>query len=338
MLAVILGVVVSDIVVAHAQIADNNKKAALKKLHRAEAAYAVQVDGISKKLYFTIQPVQDALDKADASNTLILEAVRNTVVNARISPQVTKLSAQVQALTPPKTMVEDQKALVVAVKNMAKYLANLEKAKKSKDASDFLATPYSGHILSLGDALDSWYSSISKIDAVTHRPIAPTPGAAGSPRSKLKIPASKASWIFGADKACGVASHAMYLVKDPGQNASPAAYAKFLDRLVAIDRKTAFDLRKLPLPTADRARLQRGVYKALKASDQLQNSYKSLATALRHLDYNAYQRGLAQEHVAIKGMTTLSAQFNGYGAEFCGWFFDPKPDTKKKSGGGTVSA
>jgi hypothetical protein len=338
-LAVIFGVVAGDIAVAQARIAENHRKSALLKLQRAETAFAVKVDGISKSLYFTVQPVQDALDKADASDPLLVEAARNTVVNAKISGSVSKLAGQVKALTPPKTMVESHKALTSASRGMATHLANLEKAKKSKEATDLLDTPYSGYAYSLAEALDNWHAALSKVDTAAHRAIAPAPGAAGSPRSKLKMPASKASWIFAADRVCGVASHALYNLKEPGRNASPSAYAKFFERHVVISKKLVSDLKKLPLPAADKSRLTRGVYKALSADVQLQSAYSNLASALRHLDYSKFQRAEAQQHVALKGMRTLSSQFKTYGAEFCGWFYDPKADAKSDKGkGGSVSA
>src|SRR3954468_3007802 len=96
--AVLLGIVGADIAVAQSQIADNHHKAALRKLHRAEIAYAKQVDAISLSLYFTVQPVQNALDNADSSKPTYIDGARDAVVNSRISPTVTKVSTKVAAL------------------------------------------------------------------------------------------------------------------------------------------------------------------------------------------------------------------------------------------------
>jgi hypothetical protein len=338
-LAVILGIVVCDIAVAQARIADNNRKAALKALHRAEAAYAVKVDAISKNFYFAVQPVQDALDRLDVSKPADLQGARDAVVNSRTSATVSKFVPQLAALTPPRTMVTRHKTLQTSVKNVVKYLVALEKAKKAKEASDFLDTPYSSDAYSLSVALDGWHDSVTAIDAATARPAAPTPRPVGEERSKVKLPASKAGWIFAADHVCSNASHAMYALKDPGSNASLATYAKYEDRYGTILANVSTGLKKLPLPAADKRVLQRGVYKALHANDQLVTATRTLAAALRARSLTKLTDADNRYKLAIKGMGTLSHTFNAYGAEHCGWFFDPKPTkTTKGGGGGTVSA
>jgi hypothetical protein len=338
-LAVIIGVVIGDIVVAQAQIADNHRRAALKALHRAEAAYATKIDTISKSFYFVVQPVQDALDKLDVSQPSYLMGARDAVVNSGTSVAVSKLVTQVSAMKPPKTMVVHHQTLTSALKNTAKYLAALEKAKKAKDPADMLGTPYSTHAYSLSSALDSWYDTLVKVDSATGRATAPAPRPVGETRSKVKLPASKASWIFAADHVCSTAAHSMYLIKDPGTNASLATYAKVEDRYAAILAKAGTDLHKLAVPAADKRRLERGVYKALHANDQLVAAARLTASSIRAKNLAGLQDATHRFDLALKAIGTLSTQFRSYGAEHCGAFYDPhaKPTTKN-GGGGTVSA
>lgn len=193
----------------------------------------------------------------------------------------------------------------------------------------------------LSMAEDDWQKAVLAVDTMTHRAQAPSPGAIGSRRPRAALPASKASWIFSADAACSTASHALYALKDPGDSASLSALAKYEDRYATIVGKVTSDLRRIALPAADRAFLQRTVYRALKANDTLVTSSRNVSRALRTRNLSLLGQAQAEDHVATKGLSTLSHDMKAYGAELCGWYFDPhgtKSSSSKSSAGGTVSA
>src|SRR5947207_15696075 len=87
-LGIIVGVIAGDITIAQARVATNHKRAALRKLHRAEVAYVAQVDAISRQLFTAVQPVQNALDKLDASRPQYVQAARDAVVNTKTTTAV----------------------------------------------------------------------------------------------------------------------------------------------------------------------------------------------------------------------------------------------------------
>jgi hypothetical protein len=341
-LAVIVGIIAGDISVASARVAANHKRAELRKLHRAEAAYVAQVDAISHDLFADVQPVQNALDQLDASRPQYVDGARDAVVNSHTSAAITKLGTRLAQLRPTKTLISQHTAMRTALSDITKNLATLEKGKKAKDASDMLDEPYAGAAVNLSIAEDDWQKTLLAMDTLTHRVQAPSPGATGSARPKSALPASKASWIFSADAACVSASRAMFALKDPGDSASLPALAKFEDRYAAIVGKVNTDLRKIPMPTADRAYLQRTVFKSLKANDGLAEAAREAARGFRTRDINLLMQSDSQNHLALKAMAPLSKNMNTYGAEFCGWFFNPnnKNDTRNTggTGGGSVSA
>src|SRR4051794_382916 len=204
-LAVIVGIMAADISVASARVAANHKRAELRKLHRAEAAYVAQVDALSRELFVTVQPVQNALDQLDANRPQLISAARDSVVNTRTSAAVTKLDARFMKLRPTATLTAQHNVLHKALQDMAKHLATLEKGKKAKESSDMLDEPYAGAALNLSIAEDDWRRALVAVDTKTHRVEAPSPGATGSPRPRVALPATKASWIFGAGQACSTA-------------------------------------------------------------------------------------------------------------------------------------
>ena len=339
-LAVIIGVLVGDITVASARVAADHKRAALRKLHHAEAAYTGQVEAISRELFTSVQPVQDALDHLDASRPQYLDAARDSVVNSRTSAAVTKLATRVNRLRAPRTLVTQHAGLQSALKHMVKDLTALERGKKSKDASDLLDEPYSGAAFSLSQDEDAWNTELVKLDTLTHRIAAPSPRPAGETRPSAKLSASKASWIFGADHACVVGSHSLFVLKDPSSTASLETVAKWEDRYAAIIAKVNADLRKVTSPTSDKRYLSGTVYRALHANDTLAASAHTAARGLRAQSMTLLDQAVRQEHVARKGLSSLSHDMTKYGAEYCGWFFNPsaKPSPKKSGGSGTISA
>jgi hypothetical protein len=203
-----------------------------------------------------------------------------------------------------------------------------------------LDEPYSGAAFALSQAEDDWQAQLAHLDAATRRTEAPSPGSIGSKRPATKLTASKAGWIFSADSACVSGSHALYLLKEPSQSAALGTVAKYEDKYGAIITKVNADLRKIALPRADQAYLRRTVYRSLKANDTLATSAHTLARALRARNITLLNQSEAQAHIASKGMSSLSHQMTSYGAEYCGWFFDPhgKSSSDKSSGGGSISA
>lgn len=337
-LGIIVGVIAGDISVAQARVATNHKRAALRKLHRAEAAYVAQVDAISRQLFVAVQPVQNSLDKLDATRPQYIDAARDSVVNSRTTTTVARLGARLAKLQPTTTLTVQHQALRNALRDMSKHLTTLEHGKKSKDASDMLDEPYSGAALNLSIAEDDWQKTLVALDTATHRTQAPSPGGIGSHRPRAALPASKASWIFSADASCATAAHALYALKDPGDSASLGALAKYEDRYAAIVAKVTGDLRRVAMPAADRAYLQRTIYRSLKANDTLATSARNVARGLRTRDISLLNQAESQDHVAAKGLSTLSHDMTAYGAEYCGWYFDPHPKNDTKKGNGAVSA
>jgi hypothetical protein len=223
---------------------------------------------------------------------------------------------------------------------MVKHLKTLEHGKKSNDPSDLLDEPYSGAAYGLSQAEDDWQAQLVRLDTVARRTQAPSPGSIGSKRPHVTLAASKASWIFSADAACASGSHALYQLKEPSQTASLGTFAKYEDRYATIITKVNTDLRKITLPRADQSYLRRTVYKSLKANDTLASSARTMARALRGRSLALLNQSDAQAHVASKGISALSHQMTSYGAEYCGWFFNPhtKSSSSKSSGGGSISA
>src|SRR3954468_22976767 len=93
-LGIIAGVIAGDISVAQARVATNHKRAALRKLHRAEAAYVAQVDAISRNLFMAVQPVQNALDKVDATRPQYIHGARDAVANSATAAAVKGLEGR----------------------------------------------------------------------------------------------------------------------------------------------------------------------------------------------------------------------------------------------------
>src|SRR3954471_16352784 len=175
-LAAIVGVIAGDITVAQARVAENHKREALRKLHHAEAKYVAQVDAISRDLFAHVQPVQNALDKLDATRPGSIDASRDAVVNSATAVNVAKLDARLMKVTPTRTFTTQHTALHAALTKMNKSLKTLEHAKKSKDSSDMLDEPYSGAAYTLSDAEDTWQKALLQLDTATHRAEAPSPG------------------------------------------------------------------------------------------------------------------------------------------------------------------
>jgi hypothetical protein len=338
-LAVLVGVIAGDISVAQARVATNHKRAALRKLHRAEAAYVAQVDAISRDLFVTVQPVQNALDQVDATRPQYIHGARDAIANSATTAAVKAIAARLAKLRPTATMAVQHKALQSAIKDMTTHLATLEKVKKAKDPADLLDEPYSGATLNLSIAEDDWQKAVAGLDAATHRVQAPSPGSAGSARPRAALPASKASWIFGADHACYAAGHAMYLLPEPSTNMSLSALARLEDRYAGFIDRVNSDLRRLKLPARDRTYLQRGVYKSLHANDVLAQAEHEVASGARKSDLNLLNDAQRKFTIANKGLATLSHAMTAYGATFCGVFFDPhaKPTTTN-GGSSTITA
>jgi hypothetical protein len=339
-LVVIVGVIAGDITVAQARVAAEHKKAAIRKLHRAEAAYVAQVDAISRDLFANVQPVQNALDQLDATRPQYLEGARDAVVNSATAATVKRLDARLAKLRPTTTLTTQHKALQSAIRDMTKHLGTLERGKKSKDSADLLDEPYSGATLNLSLAEDNWQTALAALDTATHRPQAPSPGSAGSARPHAALPASKASWIFGADHACSVAGHSFFLTPAPSSSASLGTLAKFEDRYATIVEGLSKNLRKLTLPARDRTYLNRAVYRNLHANDLYAQAARETARAARTNNATLAQDALAKFHLTDKGMSALSHSMTSYGATFCGLFFNPNgiPTTSKSGGSGTISA
>ena len=338
-LAVIIGIIAGDITIASARVAANHKRAELRKLHRAEAAYVAQVDAISHDLFINVQPVQNALDNLDANRPQLISAARDAVVNTHTSAAVAKLDDQLTKLHPTTTLTAQHNALHAALQAMTKQLAALEKGKKAKESSDMLDEPYAGAALSLSLAEDDWQKTLLALDTKTHRAQAPSPGATGSSRPRVALPPTKASWIFGADQACSVAGHAIYSLPPLNDNTSEAALIKYTDKYAAIIQKIAKDIRALKVPTADKLLLQRGVLRSVGADEAYAASYRELAQAVRRHDIGMLNKAIEKGDAAEKGMSTLSHQMASYGAEFCGFFFNPKAKPTEKNGGsGTITA
>src|SRR4051794_39825673 len=87
-LGVLVGIFAADISVAQARVATNHKRAAARKLHRAEAAYVAKVDVLSRELFTDVQPIQNALDHLDSSRPEYLDASRDAVVNSSTAAKV----------------------------------------------------------------------------------------------------------------------------------------------------------------------------------------------------------------------------------------------------------
>src|SRR4051812_7181273 len=262
-LAAIVGVIAGDITVAQARVAENHKREALRKLHHAEAKYVAQVDAISRDLFGHVQPVQNALDKLDATRPGAIAASRDAVVNSPTAVTVAKLDARLMKVTPTRTFIAQHAALHAALTKMNKSLKTLEHAKKSKDSSDMLDEPYSGAAYTLSDAEDTWQKALLQLDTATHRAEAPSPGSVGTKRPRTTLAPSKASWIFGADSACYSAGHAIYKLPEITDGMSESALIKTTDKYAGIMQKVARDIRALKLPARDRTALQRSVLKSL---------------------------------------------------------------------------
>jgi hypothetical protein len=338
-LAVIVGVIAGDVTIAQARVAADHKRAAIRKLHRAEAAYVAQVDAVSRDLFTNVQPVQNALDQLDATRPQYLEGARDAVVNTGTAAKVKGLDARLAKLRPTTTLAAQHKALQSAIKDMTKHLGTLEHGKKSKDSSDLLDEPYSGAVLNLGLAEDNWHTALAALDVATHRPQAPSPGSAGSTRPHAVLPPSKASWIFGADHACSVAGHAIFLIPTPSANSSLSTLAKVEDRYASAMEGLSKSLRQLKLPAKDRTYLNRSVYRDLHANDLYAQAARETARAARTSNPTLAQDALSKFHLTDKGMSALSHAMTSYGATFCGLFFDPNgAPTSKDGGSGTINA
>jgi Tfp pilus assembly protein PilX len=338
-LVAIIGVIAGDVTVAQARVAANHRKEAARKLHRAEAAYVAKIDAISRQLFNTVQPVQNALDHLDASRPELIDASRDAVVNSATSSIVTRLDAQLMKTRPTRTFATQHAALHAALTKMNKSLVSLERGKKSKDASDLLDEPYSGAAFNLSDAEDSWEKTLRQLDVNTHRVEAPSPGSVGSKRPRAKLTASKASWIFAADRACSAGGHAVFRLPDPGNNPSDAALVKFTDRFSSIIENVSRQIRTVQVPARDHVTLQRGVLRSLRSSDAFAQAFRQLGTSVREHSISIYNDAITREHAAEKGLSTLSRQMTAYGAEECGAFFDPNAKPTEKNGGSSgVSA
>jgi len=172
-------------------------------------------------------------------------------------------------------------------------------------------------------------------------PGSPSPGSIGTKRPHAALSPTKASWIFSADSACSSGSQSLVHLKEPSSSAPLDVIARFEDRYAGVIGKVNTSLRKIKLPAADRAYLQRTIYRSLKANDTLASSARLLAQALRARDVSMLNRSVAQEHIAHKGLDSLSKQMTAYGANFCGWFFAPQSsssNSKSNAAGGGVSA
>src|SRR3954464_87199 len=110
-LAAIVGVIAGDITVAQARVAENHKREALRKLHHAEAAYVAKVDAISRDLFTYVQPVQNALDKLDATRPGYIDPSRDAIVNSATAVSVAKLDARLTKLRPTRTLTTQHTAL-----------------------------------------------------------------------------------------------------------------------------------------------------------------------------------------------------------------------------------
>ncbi|MFL6238553.1 MAG: hypothetical protein ACJ735_03525 [Actinomycetes bacterium] len=315
------------------------KRDAARRLHRAEAAYVAQVDAVSRDLFLTVQPVQIALDHLDASRSDYIAAARDAVVNIRTSTAVTRLSARFAKLHPTMTFGAQHTALLKALKDMATELKRLEQGKKSKDAADFLDEPYTGAAFHLSEAEDDWQTQLARLDTATHRAQAPSPGSVGTHRPRATLPASKSSWILGADHACSVAGHAMYKLPKPTGNSSLAAIAKDEDVYATIMSTLGSRLRKLKMPARDRTYLMRTVYRDLHANDVLVQAARETAHAARTSNLSLATDADAKFHLSDKGLSALAHAMTSYGAEHCGWFFSPDAKSTTKNGGsGSITA
>src|SRR4051794_7914809 len=128
-LAAIVGVIAGDITVAQARVAENHKREAARKLHRAEAAYVAKVDALSRALFTDVQPVQNALDHLDASRPQYLDASRDAVVNTATAAKVAYIDAHLMKLRPTTTLTAQHKAMHDALTKMNKALKSLEHGK-----------------------------------------------------------------------------------------------------------------------------------------------------------------------------------------------------------------
>src|SRR4051794_163366 len=97
-LALIVGVLVGDVTIAQARQAENHRKAAARALHATEVKYADQVDVLSRELFATLQPVQDALDHLDALHPAYIAAARDAVVNTKTSAAVHRLATRLATI------------------------------------------------------------------------------------------------------------------------------------------------------------------------------------------------------------------------------------------------
>ena len=153
---------------------------------------------------------------------------------------------------------------------------------------------------------------------------------------------TKAAWIFGADQACLTAGVALFKLGDIHTTDSLDTLVTHQQKYVEILSKVRPHIVALARPRADRAVLSRTVLGPLHTQHTYLAAVRGTTRALQNLDLAAFQSATSRMRLAAKGLSRVSHGLKAYGAEACGWFFDPHGPKIHRlgngGGSGTISA